>query len=479
MLLTLSTTYEPATDLGFLLHKNPGRAQQVELPSGTAHVFYPEASAARCTAALLLEVDPVALARTATEGFSLGQYVNDRPYAASSLLAVALGKVFASARRGISKERPDLAGRPLPLEIRLPALSCRGGVDLARRFFAPLGWDVDARAVPYDPPEWGPSGYVDLRLSGRQRVADALNHLYVALPVLDDAKHYWVGTDEIDKLLRAGEGWLAAHPERDLIAHRYLAHQRSLSRAAIERLIDEPEDAEDEPAAPRRLVALRQEAVLAELRAAGAARVVDLGTGTGALLPALLADPRFTEIVAVDVSARALADAGRRLHLDRMPERQRARLTLRQGALTYTDARLRGYDAAVLMEVVEHVDPDRLPALEHAVFAAAAPATVVLTTPNAEHNVRYPGLAGGFRHRDHRFEWTRAEFGAWTDSVAGRHGYTVVRKAVGADDPEVGPPTQLAVFVRRAAEGVSIAGPPGGRSPDGRPRSGATDEASR
>jgi 3' terminal RNA ribose 2'-O-methyltransferase Hen1 len=446
VLLTLSTTYEPATDLGFLLHKNPGRAQQVDLPAGTAHVFYPEATEARCTAALLLEVDPVALARTATEGFSLGQYVNDRPYAASSLLAVALGKVFASARRGISKERPGLVDEPLPLEVRLPALSCRGGVDLARRFFAPLGWDVDARPVPYDPPEWGPSGYVDLRLSGRQRVADALNHLYVGLPVLDDAKHYWVGTDEIDKLVRAGAGWLAAHPERDLIAHRYLAHQRSLSRAALERLVDEPDEVE-EPRSPRPLVALRQEAVLAELRAAGAGRVVDLGAGSGALLPSLLADPRFTEIVAVDVSARALSDAGRRLHLDRMPERQRARLTLLQSALTYTDARLHGYDAAVLMEVIEHVDPDRLPALEHAVFAAAAPATVIVTTPNAEHNVRYPGLTG-FRHRDHRFEWTRAEFAAWTGSVAGRYGYSVVLKPVGPDDPEVGPPTQLAVFSR-------------------------------
>ena len=467
MLLTLSTTYEPATDLGFLLHKNPGRAQRTDLPAGIAHVFYPEATETRCTAALLLEVDPVALARTATEGFSLGQYVNDRPYAASSLLAVALGKVFASARRGISKERPELVDEPLPLEVRLPALSCRGGVDLARRFFAPLGWDVDARPVPYDPPEWGPSGYVDLRLSGRQRVADALNHLYVGLPVLDDAKHYWVGTDEIDKLLRAGEGWLAAHPERDLIAHRYLAHQRSLSRAAIERLLEDADDPDEEQAGgpsghdaadtagPVPLARLRQEAVVAALRAAGASRVIDLGAGNGALLPALLADPRFTEIVAVEVSARALADAARRLHLDRMPERQRARLTLLQSALTYTDARLHGYDAAVLMEVIEHVDPDRLPALVHAVFAAAAPATVVLTTPNAEHNVRYPALAGGFRHRDHRFEWTRAEFAAWAGPVADRYGYTVAHQGVGADDPEVGPPTQLAVFSRRADEAVS------------------------
>jgi 3' terminal RNA ribose 2'-O-methyltransferase Hen1 len=456
VLLTLSTTHVPATDLGFLLHKNPDRAQRLEMSTGVAHVFYPEASAERCTAALLLEVDPIGLVRRGEE-FGLDQFVNDRPYAASSLLAVALGKAFASARRGVSKERPELAATALPLELHLPALSCRGGAEEARRFFAPLGWDVDARAVPLDGqfPRWGDSRCVDLRLTGRLRLADALNHLYVALPVLDDAKHYWVSTDEIDKLLRAGQGWLAGHPDRDLITSRYLAHQKSLTREAIERLVGDVQDPDEptghdvadraEAAKPVPLVARRHEAVLAELRAAGASRVVDLGAGGGALLPALLADTRFTEIVGVDVSARALSGAARRL--ERMPERQRGRLTLLQSALTYTDERLRGFDAAVLMEVVEHVDVDRLPALEHAVFGVAAPTTVVVTTPNREHNVRYPGLTG-LRHPDHRFEWTRAEFAAWTAAVAGRYGYTVRLAPVGDDDPEVGPPTQLAVFGR-------------------------------
>ena len=466
MLLTLSTTHRPATDLGFLLHKNPARAQTVEIGAGTAHVFYPEATEERCTVALLLEVDPIALVRGArgSEGFSLGQYVNDRPYAASSLLAVALGKAFASARRGVSKERPELAETAIPLQVHLPALSCRGGAEMATRFFAPLGWTVDARAVPLDPefPRWGDSRYVDLRLTGTLRLADAVNHLYVALPVLDDAKHYWVGTDEVDKLLRAGGGWLAGHPERELITRRYLAHHGGLARQAMARLAEVDDlDAErlddavpDEPAErPVPLVLQRHGAVLAALRSAGASRVLDLGCGDGALLPALIDERQLTEIVGVDVSARALEIAARRLHLDRLPDRQRERITLRQGALTYTDARLRGYDAAVLMEVVEHLDPDRLPALERTVFADAAPGTVIVTTPNVEHNVRYENLAAGtMRHRDHRFEWTRAEFTDWASGVAGRHGYAVRFVPVGADDPEVGPPTQMAVFTRTPAE---------------------------
>jgi 3' terminal RNA ribose 2'-O-methyltransferase Hen1 len=482
VLVTLSTTHVPATDLGFLLHKNPARAQQIEVSTGTAHVFYPEADEHRCTVALLLEVDPIGLVRSAragnAEGAALAQYVNDRPYAASSLLAVALGRAFSSARRGVSKERPGLVDVALPLEVSVPALSCRGGAEMAHRFFGPLGWRVEATAVPLDEtfPEWGDSRYVDLRLAGELRLADALNHLYVALPVLDDARHHWIGSDEVEKLLRAGSGWLATHPDRDLITRRYLGHRTGLARRAIERLAEVDDttaetlddatappvaaaggpraaEPEDDAGRPVPLALQRHGAVLAALRSAGAQRVVDLGCGAGAFLQALLAESAFTEVVGVDVSARALEVAARRLRLDRLPERQRARIRLLQSGLTYTDARLRGYDAAVLMEVVEHLDPDRLPALEHAVFGAAVPTTVVVTTPNVEYNVRFEGLAAGaFRHRDHRFEWTRQEFAGWAAAVGERYGYAVRLLGVGDDDPEVGTPTQLAVFTRRAAE---------------------------
>ncbi|HEX5408018.1 MAG TPA: 3' terminal RNA ribose 2'-O-methyltransferase Hen1 [Pseudonocardiaceae bacterium] len=458
MLITLTTTERPATDLGHLLHKHPDKAQSFPVAAGTAHVFYPRADADECTAALLLEIDPIELVRGQRDStFALAQYVNDRPYAAGSMLAVALGSVFSTAMHGRSKSHPDLAARAIPLRVDVPVLPCAGDVELVTRLFAPLGWTVAATPIPLDPgfPEWGDSPYVSLRLTGTVRLAEALRHLYVLLPVLDNGKHYWVSEDEVTKLLRAGEGWLADHPDRELISNRYLAHQHSYVRSALTRLADVddvPVDGLDNALEPAVVVAeplavRRRRAVLDVLRAVGARRVLDLGCGPGALLRELLAGPSFEEIVGVDVSAGALAAAERRLNLDRIPDHQRARITLRQSALTYTDKSLAGYDAAVLMEVIEHVDPDRLPALERAVFGTASPATVVVTTPNAEHNVRFPHLATGrFRHTDHRFEWNRAAFASWADSVAERYGYTVRHVPVGDDDPDVGPPTQLAEF---------------------------------
>ncbi|MFG2777296.1 3' terminal RNA ribose 2'-O-methyltransferase Hen1 [Streptomyces prunicolor] len=482
MFLTISTTgtpERPATDLGFLLHKHPDKAQAFSTSYGKAYVLYPEADPARCTAALLLEVDAVALVRRGkgkgrggAPDAALAQYVNDRPYAASSLLAVALSAVFSSAMRGVCNARPERAGRPLPLRIEVPALPARGGPDLVRQLFAPLGWTVTVEPVALDTefPEWGDSRYVGLVLESETlTLAEALRHLYVLLPVLDDAKHYWVSPDEVDKLLRAGAGWLPAHPEQKLITSRYLSRRWSLTRDAMERLelvrlaeaddseveeIDnavEPETEAEEKPTP--LAVQRRDAIIAALTSSGAARVLDLGCGQGQLVQALLKDTRFTEIVGTDVSMRALTIASRRLKLDRMGERQASRVQLFQSSLAYTDNRLKGYDAAVLSEVIEHLDLPRLPALEYAVFGAARPRTVVVTTPNVEYNVRWETLpAGHVRHGDHRFEWTRAEFGEWAGKVAQRHGYDVEFVPVGPDDPEVGPPTQMAVFTMSAVQ---------------------------
>jgi 3' terminal RNA ribose 2'-O-methyltransferase Hen1 len=446
VLLTLTTTHRPATDLGYLLVKHPGKVHSFGMPTGTAYVLYPEADEDRCTAALLLDVDPQLL-RAQNDAFELSQYVNDRPYAASSLLSSALAKVFRSALRGASKDRPELAALPLPLEIRVPVL--RGTPELVTRLFEPLGWSVTATPIPFEAELGGGSRYVDVLLTGELRVADALNHLYVLLPVLDDAKHYWVAPDEIEKLLRSGEGWLAGHPEKVLIARRYLAHRRSLATTALQLLeADQPvtEEESELPVARRApLAEQRRDAVLAALAEVNASRVLDLGCGGGALLAALAKDRSFTEIVGADVATRTLEVAARKLKLDRLPERQKDRIRLIQTALTYRDDRLRGFDAAVLMEVIEHVDLPRLPALETAVFGHARPGAVIVTTPNVEYNVHYEGLTG-MRHSDHRFEWTRAEFAAWAARIAETHGYEVTIRGVGEDDATTGAPTQLALF---------------------------------
>lgn len=481
VLLTITTTSAdaaaPADDLGYLLYKHPAKVQTFELPVGRAHVFYPESTSHRCTVALLLEVDPIALVRGkrfgGADAFSLGQYVNDRPYAASSMVAVALGRVFNTAMTGRCDSRPALAAAALPLEIHVPALPCRGGAALAEKLFGPMGWTVTATPIASDPevPVWGDSRYVDLRLTGDIRLADALHHLYVMLPVLDDAKHYWVGTDEIDKLIRAGVGWLSAHPDRETITRRYLAHSRKLVLSAVGRLaeIDDTETETLDNAVPaesadgatsegeqdrgtRPLAELRRSAVVALLKSVGASSVVDLGCGEGRLIRELIADSSFRRIVGVDVSHRALGVAARLVRMDSMSDRQRERVSLLQSSLTYRDVRIAGFDAAVLMEVIEHVDLSRLEALQRNVFAHANPDRVIVTTPNAEYNARYPTLpTGTFRHPDHRFEWTRTQFREWADAVAVTHGYTVSYLPIGPEDTEVGSPTQLVLFARTAA----------------------------
>jgi 3' terminal RNA ribose 2'-O-methyltransferase Hen1 len=466
MLLTLTSTTAPATDLGYLLHKSPFRAHAFDLTFGKAHVFYPEAEADRCTAALLLDVDPIGLVRgrkrPAGEGRALEQYVNDRPYVACSFLSVAIAEVFGTALSGRSKERPELATREIPLEARLSVLPCRGGEAFLRRLFEPLDYEVTAQQHALDEKnsDWGPSRYFSVTIASTKRLSDLLTHLYVLVPVLDDDKHYWVGDDEVDKLVHRGEGWLATHPEREVIARRYLKHQRSLAREALEQLMAEELPAADdvqsthaqEEAEIEKRISLNEQrigTVIAALKQSGAKRVLDLGCGEGQLVRALLKEKAFDEIVGVDVSHRALEIASDRLRLERMPEKQRERVKLFQGSLMYRDKRLAGYDAAAVVEVIEHLDPPRLAAFERAVFEFARPGTVIVTTPNAEYNVKFESLpAGRFRHKDHRFEWSRAEFEAWAGRIGDRFRYSVRFLAVGPEDAAVGSPTQMAIFSR-------------------------------
>ena len=470
MLLTITTKTAPATDLGYLLHQNPARVQGFDLSFGLATVFYPEATADRCTVCLLLEVDPIGLVRRksgpAGDGGMLTQYVNDRPYVASSFLSVAISEVFGTALGGRSKDRPELAAKPLPLEARIAVLPSRGGERRIRDLFEPLGYQVAAERLALDSkfPEWGPSRYYRVSLAGTQRLQDLLCHLNVLIPVLDDEKHYWVGDDEVDKLLRRGGDWLPVHPAKEQIARRYLKHRKSLALQAIERLAVDTEEESGEGSTsdsrpPGReealesrisLNSLRLTQVAETVRATGAKSVVDLGCGEGKLLRELAKQRELDRIVGMDVAFRSLEFARDKLHLDQLAPAFRDRIQLIHGSLMYCDRRLRDFDAATVVEVIEHLDAGRLRAFERVLFEQARPKTIVVTTPNAEFNVKFESLpAGQFRHPDHRFEWTRSEFGFWAGGIADRFGYKVRFEGVGEADPELGAPTQMAVFEMR------------------------------
>lgn len=460
MFLSVATTHRPATDLGFLLHKHPNRLHETDLSFGKAWLFYPEATEERCEAALLLEVDPIGLVRGKgqAEGL-LDQYVNDRPYAASSFLSVALNKTLRTAMTGISKERQELADSDLPLEAVVTPLPMRGGEALVRGLFEPLGWTVDLTPIEDVGPGASGPRYGHLKLTGTGRLSALLNHLYVLIPVMDDAKHYWVGEAEVDKLLSKGEGWLENHPAKDLIVRRYLRHRGALARIALERLAPEtagealppevrvaPEEALE---VPIRLNDLRMDAVVQAIRATGGTTIADLGCGEGKLLYRLVREPWVHKLFGLDPAVRELEWAAKRLKLNEFGGPPEGRVTLLHGSLTYRDSRWAEADVAVLVEVIEHLDEDRLPLVERIVFGETAPKSVIVTTPNADYNALFANLApGAFRHPDHRFEWSRAQFETWAAKIGETYGYSAAFSGIGAEDPVLGAPTQMAVFTR-------------------------------
>ncbi|BDA69478.1 hypothetical protein CAL7716_036440 [Calothrix sp. PCC 7716] len=457
MLLTITTTHTPATDLGYLLHKHPDKCQSFSLSFGQAHVFYPEASDTLCTAALLLDIDAVKLVRG--KGATLEQYVNDRPYVASSFFSVAMSQVFGTALGGRCKDRPELVQTPIPLTAKISVLPCRGGEEFLRELFEPLGYTVSAQNHQLDEkfPDWGASKYYTVELQHTLPLSELLSHLYVLIPVLDDEKHYWVGEDEVEKLLRHGEGWLSSHPAKEQITRRYLKRQGRLTRAALAQLIElepDPDSSEEEHAQeeaavekPLSLNKQRMLTVVDTLKQNNLKTVIDLGCGEGTLLRYLIKDAFFDKITGVDVSYRALSNAKERIEKLRLARNQWDKIQLFQSALTYQDKRFKGYDAVTLIEVIEHLDLPRLSSLSRVVFEFTHPKTVIVTTPNIEYNVKFETLpAGKLRHKDHRFEWTREEFQTWANNVAQRFGYTVQFQPIGDNDPEIGAPTQMGIF---------------------------------
>lgn len=458
-----------AQDLSWLLHKNPSRLHEFSLPMGKAYVCYPEMSDEQTTAALLLDLDPLDIARgkPGARYRKLSDYVNDRPYVASSFLSSAISRVFGTAMSGRCEKRQELADSRLDLSACVYMLSVGEKKEILNEIFEPLGYRLSYERFPIDEyfPEWGESPYVNLTLRGRVRLEELLRHLYVLIPVFDQKKHYFVSESEIDKLLLHGTGWLETHPARERIVRRYFAKTRSYANIAVYRLqevsgseaageIGSGQKCKEERTwelekqfAP--LDQLRLEAVRQEVIRCGASSVIDLGCGEGKLLELLLPVREIGKLYGMDVSGEALEKARKRLLHNIYPGQERRLPKLFQGSLLYQDSRICGFDAACVVEVMEHIVLEKLPIFEKVLFQKASPSTVILTTPNREYNMRYHCVNRRmFRHEDHRFEWTRKEFAAWAARICEQYGYEAEVKGIGEMDEKYGFPTQMGVFTK-------------------------------
>lgn len=461
--------HTPASNLGYLLHKHPDRKNSKDLNWGEAHIFFPEVKDSTATAVLLLEVDSLKLQKGSKSSGNpmLSNYINDRPFVASSLLSTAISKCFGTAMNGRCQEDQSLADTEYDFTVKLAALPCKGQEQLLHDLFEPLGYDVTTTGFPLNNnfPEWGQSKYYNLELKATKKLGDILSHIYLMIPVLDIEKHYWVGKEEIEKLVRHGQDWLPGHPLRKLIIGRYLRKSGELARQAnklfkemnideADLVVEEEEQEETIPTPneekPLNLHSERHLQVIHILKKLGSQRIVDLGCGEGKFLRRLADDPHFTKIVGLDISIKALEVAKIKLRLDRASKDKRDRIKLMHGSLMYQDSRIKGFDAATVIEVIEHMEAYQLQAFERVVFEFTKPQNVIVTTPNVEYNVLFENLPEGkHRHGDHRFEWTRLEFQTWATRISTMFGYTVEFHSIGPEHPEHGAPSQMAIFTRK------------------------------
>lgn len=450
MILKLALLQEPSSDLGYLLHKNPSRLHEAEFSFGRGFVAFREDESKQTECALILEIDSVGLVRG---GATYDQYVNDRPYSANSFLSSSITEFFSTAMSGRSKERQELADSDLPLRFELPVLRSRGGEPTIRAMFEPLGYKLEIEAVG--------NRYFKVVGTYQGKIRDLLTQLYILIPVLDDDKHYYVDRNEIDKLFGRAERWLPTHPLRELITRRYLRYDKILTREAVERLTEfdviedqdetesvTPNQQENEEPTPKKLSVhdLRLEKVSETLLSLGVSTVADLGCGEGKLIKILARERQFKKILGMDVCLRSLDYAERRLNLKEASQQKRDRIKLIHGSLMYRDERISGFEAAALVEVIEHMDLPRLAHFEQVLFAYARPGYAIITTPNKEYNAVFENEQETMRHDDHRFEWTREEFKSWCESIQSRFGYTFEISGIGDPHPDFGSLTQMAVF---------------------------------
>jgi 3'' terminal RNA ribose 2''-O-methyltransferase Hen1 len=457
MLLTITYKGKDTQDLGYMLFKNPNRPQSVKLTTGSAYVYYPKVSDEETTIALLLDINSLDLAKGEkgkdVQPQSLFDYVNDRPYVASSFLATAMNKVFGTAISGRGDEYQELVDSKLNLSATIHMFPCPVDKERINKVFEPLGYEVNYETFLLDNkfPEWGDSKYVNLTVSGNVVLRDLLKQIILLIPVFDKFKHYDVSNqDELNKLLKLGDGWLSDHPEKDFIVNRYLQFKKGLVNKAQEHLksdVDEIEESIDKAVTEKEesLNTTRFNSVINELIKIEAKSVLDIGCSNGKLLEAIRDKMPNIKLAGIDVHLKAVSIA------DKMANKKDLdKIDFFQSSILYKDKRFKGYDAVTAIEVMEHIDEFKLYLFEKVLFGYINPRVAILTTPNKDYNENYDNINNkGLRHFDHRFEFTKREFESWVTKICSKYGYIYFFKSIGKADEKDQQPTLMVTFMKK------------------------------
>ncbi|MFN8672328.1 MAG: 3' terminal RNA ribose 2'-O-methyltransferase Hen1 [Candidatus Sericytochromatia bacterium] len=461
MLLSITCEDKNCQELSWILHKRPDKIQSFPIISGNAYVFYPEYSDNKVKVCLALDIDTINLVRKLrlpVASYALQHYVNDKPYTASSFMSSAIANVFSSALNGICKEKPEIVDLILPLEVEISVLKVLGGEALIKRLFEPLGYQIEVESFNLDEDfkNWGKSRYYKIKLKNNITIKELLSHLYVLIPVFDMDKHFYIGTTEVESFLKKGDKWLQIHPEKGAIVRRYFKNLGKYSNLVLNRLNDSLENTYQEMEIPKEikekkesLQKIRLNTVLEKLENLYTTSVVDIGCGEGMLLKLLKSKKRFEKICGTDVMYQNLLIAKDKLDLEETTTHRADRIKLFQSSILYKDERLKEYETVCLIEVIEHIEEDRLDSLEEILFGYLNPKYAIISTPNAEYNAVYmPENPTNFRHDDHRFEWNRDQFRQWVNKICEKFSYSAEFFDIGDVHEKLGTPTQAVIFKR-------------------------------
>ncbi|WP_141431100.1 3' terminal RNA ribose 2'-O-methyltransferase Hen1 [Bacillus sp. 03113] len=452
MQLSVKAVGDGAKILSYLIAKNPYNLYDRDEKSNRVRLVYTVFDEKEVEVVIFVTPDPVELVRNSANAFDITQYINDREFAVSSLFCTNIRKALGTALNGKPKEEyQKWVNHPFELHMNFGPVASHLSDENIVELLHPLGYIVEIERgetnYSFELKQRSSSRFIHLK--GQQTIQQALRHLFILIPVIDNYKHYFIDEHEIEKLVRYGEGWLDSHPLREYIIKQSLRFSELINQFPS---LAKKDDEEEHSSAPKvRLNELRYQAVVEKIKSLSQrASIVDFGSGEGKLSVRLSNIPDVKEVLAVEPSETAQLRAIQRFEKASYNQTHVSPTPI-LGSLFYYDERLLNKDVMILCEVIEHIDEYRLPNIMKTIFREYQPKTLIVTTPNREYNEVY-AMDEIVRHSDHRFEWTRQEFKSKCETWIKNVLYSMEFEGIGLEHEEYGHPTQMCTFVRKEVE---------------------------